>query len=410
MKHKIQAHRNVLNLLLCSKVSICLFAAFLSLLITSGISAQTTAVSITPYAQVRIWAGYIQQSKEMSATGTYEGKTDTDFYSRMTSSRIGLSAKYDDLVGVFEIGLANKSSSSSNAVTTRKAYGEYLITSDIKLLFGQNEAPFTWYSNAEANDDLCQGYGATADGRELQLKLTAFNAYLDIINPNSPANPVSDTDGLDAQYWDIIIPKIAAGYDFISSDKNILVGCGGVAQQAQVDKEESTTGDPYTMDGEKLTCYLLYAHANASIAGLLLRGNFGYGQNTANLGLSYSNAQANAMTSANIENDQYVNPKVEFNATNDKFENTKSMEGYIEAGFDLGKFVPLAGVGYLQAKNSNWDKTDKQMTYYAQLKITIVETHLYFIPTLQYRDFMKDKDDAKQGNESLAGIFLHGIY
>ena len=403
MNLEVRINRNMFSSFLFSKFSISLITTILSLLVTSGAFAQASADSIIPYAQVRIWAGYVQQSKEMSAGGT----SDTDFYARMTSSRLGVSAKYSDLVGVFEIGLANYSNSTSNQVATRKAYGEYSITPDMKFLFGQNEAPFTWYSNAAANDELNIGYGATNDNRELQFKLTAFNAYLDIINPKSPDK--AGDDDLATKYWDVIIPKIAVGYDFISSDKMILVGGGGVIQQAQVDKEDGSVPDANTMDGEKLTSYLLYLHTKANIAGFLLQGNFGYGQNTSNLGLSYTSAQANATTSANNGN-KYIDPKVELNSAHDKFENTKSIEGYLEAGFDLGKFVPLAGVGYLQAKNSNWDKKDKQMTYYAQVKITVVETHLFVIPTLQYRDFMKDKDGAKQGNESLAGIFIQGVY
>lgn len=377
--------------------------------VTTPTAVPATADGLTPFAQVRLWAGYIRQSKETNTAG----KSDLDWHSKITTARVGLKGKYANLEGVAEIGLSNYGSTTSNTVSTRKIYGVYSITPDVKFLFGQDDAPYTYYSNSASNDDINGGFGATNNDRELQLKLTAFGAYVDVFNPKTPAYGSAATPlnaNIPAKYWDIIIPKVAIGYDLITKNKSVSVGIGAAYQTAKVDRlDDTTAGDlPYELNGKSLNAYLGYVHGKIVLGDLYTQFNLGYGQNTSNLGLSYSNGFQNAATSASAL--KGISPAVEINSTTTGFSNTTSFEGYLELGYDLKIFQIVAGTGYVQAKNSRWSKTDSQIEYYGQLNIPVIEKRLFFKPEVQYRDYKKDKSGVKQGNELLAGVFIQAVY
>jgi hypothetical protein len=357
---------------------------------------------LTPYAQIRVWTGYVKQSKELTGTT----KADTDYSLRLGTTRFGVKGKTGDLEGLVEIGLdgVNDDATKSIKVNTRKAYAIWNMSPDIKFLVGQDEAPFTCYANTFANDDAFVGFGATAPARDVQLKATMYNFYVDLLNPTTKIT-IGTISGT-SKNTDVMYPKIAFGYDYKmeTEDKSlsILVSPGFAYQSLKIDKQ----GD--TLDGKKINSMLAYCHASVKMGGFSILANVGYGINTENLGINYSKAFAAAQSSIEpLGATAYVSTKAEASGTSIK--NTKSIEGFIDAGYDFGAAEVRGGLGYVQAKNPNWDKTDKQMAYYAQISIPLIPKKLYIRPEVQYRNFMKDKAGVKQGNEILAGVFFHAF-
>jgi hypothetical protein len=374
-------------------------AAFVS--VPAFVMAQSVD-GITPYAQIRVWTGYVKQSKELTGTT----KADTDYSLRLGLSRFGVKGKTGDLEGVVEMGLdgVNDDATKSIKVNTRKVYAVWNMSPDIRFLVGQDEAPFAWYANTFSNDDAFVGFGATAQARDVQIKATMYNFYVDLLNPNTKIS-ISTISATSAN-TDVMYPKIALGYDYKmeTEDKSlsILVSPGFAYQSLKIDKQT----DP--LNGKKINSMLAYCHASVKMGGFSILANAGYGINTENLGINYAKSFATAQSSANATGTGvYVSPKAEASGTSIK--NTKSIEGYIDAGYDFGAAEVRGGLGYVQAKNPNWSKTDKQMAYYAQIAIPIIPKKFYIKPEIEYRNFMKDKAGVKQGNELLAGIFFHAF-
>jgi hypothetical protein len=362
-----------------------------------------SAEGLTPYAQIRAWTGYVKQSKDLTGTT----KADTDYSSRLGASRFGVKGKTGDLEGVVEMGLdgVNDDSAKNVKVSTRKIYGIWNMSNDIKFMFGQDEAPYTFYSNSYSNDDTFSGFGATNQSRDFQLKVMMYGFYIDFLNPTTKT-PIAGYGSATAPSMntDVMFPKIALGYDYKmeTEDKSLslLVSPGFAYQSLKLDKAT----DP--RDGKKVNSMLAYCHATVKMGGFSVLANFGYGVNTGNMGLDYSKSFASAQSSISTAK-PYIVPVAE--ASGNSIKNTKTIEGFIDAGYDFGAAEVRGGVGYAQAKNPNWSKTDKQMAYYAQLSIPLIPKKLYIKPEIEYRNFMKDKAGVKQGNELLAGIFFHAF-
>ncbi|HEY1405418.1 MAG TPA: hypothetical protein VF857_02305 [Spirochaetota bacterium] len=397
------------------KKTFCALAALAAVAVFPALAMAETADGLVPYAQVRAYMGYVNQSKELTGSAA-----DKDYSSRLTTSRFGVKGKSGDIDGVVEMGLDgvnNSDGTKSVKVSTRKIYATYAFTPDIKMLIGQDEAPYTFYSCSFANDDNFSGFGSTSQQRDYQAKVTLFGFYVDLLNPytatkianrkTNPAAPATPVDiSYDAKYYDVTVPKIAVGYDFKfeSDDKmtSFTLSPGAAYQTVKIDYK----GD--ALNGEKINSYLAYCHATAKLGGFSVNGNIGYGVNTANMGLDYSKSYASAATS--LGSSKAVNPLAEADKkTKDKITNTKSLEGFLDVGYDFGPAEVRGGVGYVQAKNDNWLKTDKQMAYYAQVSVPLVPKKLYIKPEFEYRNFMKDSAGKKQGNEWLAGAFIQAF-
>ncbi|MGL4368920.1 MAG: hypothetical protein ACRCUT_04505 [Spirochaetota bacterium] len=361
-----------------------------------------------PYAQARIWAGVVDQSKEV--TGTENADLDNKMING--AARLGLKGKKGNLEGVAELGFGTQAGKDSNKipytlVQTRKIYGIYNYSDKISFLFGQDEAPYTFYSNSSVEDSTFSGFGSTSQDRDVQIKFSAYGAYIDLLNPTTSALPKANATTIESKNIDVLFPKIAAGYDYtLKDDKmNILIGVGGAGQVLKVDSLGADADtDLDTFDGEKITSALGYAHAKVKYDAFSVLANFGYAVNGGNMGLSYSKSVSAANTSAATE----LASKFSTSAvsTADGFENTTSMEGFIDLGYDFGIVELRGGAGYAQAKNKEWDKTDAQAAYYGQLSFPLVPKKLFLKPEVCYRDYMKDSAGEKQGHEWLAGVYV----
>lgn len=383
-----------------------------AVLLPTLVMADTTD-GLTPYGQIRAYYGIVSQSKEI----TGKSKSDSDFSSRLTSSRFGVKGKSGELDGVVELGLDgvnNGDSAKSVKVSTRKIYGVWSPTSDIQFMIGQDEAPYTFYSLSFANDDNFSGFGSTSQQRDLQAKITLFNFYFDVLNnytaskiPNRKTTSGTTTTDIsyDQKYYDVVVPKIALGYDLKiggGDGFSVLVSPGMVYQSVKIDYD----GD--ALNNKKINSFLGYAHAIVKVDKFSIYGNFGYGINTANLGIDYSKSFASAATSNGSS--KAINPLAEADAsTSSSIKNTKSMEGFVDLGYDFTVCEVRGGVGYAQAKNPNWSKTDKQIAYYGQISIPLIPKKLFLKPEVEYRNFMKDGAGNKQGHELLAGAFIQAF-
>jgi hypothetical protein len=366
------------------------------------IASAQQADGLTPYGQVRIWTGYIKQSKEVTGN-----KADNDFALKNTSSRFGVKGKSGDIDAVAEIGLnaVNDDSVISNKVNTRHVYVKWNYSKDVNFLLGQTDAPYTTYGNSTVDDSSLLGFGTTSQARDLQIKATAFGFYAALVNPNTKLTftAADGTKTTTSANTDIVLPKVAAGYDFniASEGFSLLVSPGAAFQSIKIDKEE------HLLDGKKINSFLAYAHALVKTGGFSLLANAGYGINTGNLGLAYGGAFTSAPSSIGT-----TSKSVSTNAVfaGDKIKNTTSIEGFIDAGYDFGTAEVRGGIGFAQAKNDAWDKKDQQVVYYGQLSIPLVPGKLFLKPGVEYRDFKKDNAGNKQGNEIVAGTFIQAIF
>ncbi|HNX59709.1 MAG TPA: hypothetical protein PKK43_11465 [Spirochaetota bacterium] len=382
----------------------------LAILLPLGIAAATVPQTVsaqqtdglTPYGQIRIWTGYVKQSKEVTGS-----KAETDFALKNTSTRFGVKGKSGDIDAVIELGVngASDDSAANIKVTTRHAYAKWNYSKDINFLLGQTDAPFTTYGNSTVDDSSLLGFGSTSQPRDLQIKATLFGFYVDFLNPNTKLTftAADGTKTTTSTNTDILYPKTAIGYDLniTSESLSLLVSPGAAFQSIKVDKEGNA------VDGKKINSFLAYAHALLKTGGFSVLANAGYGVNTGNLGLTYSGAFTTAPSSIGT-----ASKSISTNAVfvGDKIKNTTSIEGFIDAGYDFGAAEVRGGIGYAQAKNDAWDKTDQQIVYYGQLSIPLVPGKLFLKPGVEYRDFKKDNAGNKQGNEIVAGSFIQAIF
>lgn len=398
---------------------------------------------LNPYAQARVYSGYVDQSKKSNAaSAAVDGKNDTEVIMKNVNARLGVKGKKGTLEGVAEIGLGKDA--GTTAATTRHIYGIWNFMDNMSLLFGQTEAPYAFYSNCATDGNLNMGYGTTHQDRDLQMKLTVFGGYIDILNPTvtpagtgstfpnytvitqstivDPASPVTaptfTTVSVKTNYAvspsniTVLVPKIALGYDFKMKDDtmDILIGGGVAGQSLKIDKKNSTSAvnAEVILNDKTINSYLAYVHAKVKVGAFSLLSNFGYGQNTANMGLRYDQGYTAAASSLKSSLcGGYIAPAAELDTTSMKIKNARSMEGYIDAGYDIGICDLRAGWGFALAKSGlSGSKYDAQYQYFLHSSFPAIAKKLWIKPELCYRDFAKDRTGAKQGYEWLAGIYI----
>ncbi|MBP7901911.1 MAG: porin [Spirochaetes bacterium] len=373
-------------------------AAILFAAISSIISAQSsTEDGVKPYGQVRAYAGYVNQSKDLTET-----KSDTDYYSKLTTARIGLKGRYSNIDLLAELAV-NSYGSSANSVITRKYYAVWNATDKLKVKIGQDDAPYTFYSSSITNDISYVGLGSTSQPRDVQIQINYGGAYASILNPKEPSK-IGAID--DAKYWDVVSPKIAAGYEFKTDDGNIKFGAGVAFASFKIDSNDNAALDG--INGKRANGILGYAHTNLKFGEFTAQANFGYGINTGLLGIAYSGSFVSTPTSAVKSAGLSSNPEIKTNGNG--FEKTTIIEGYIELGYKFQSFEIRSGAGYVQAKNKQWDKIDSQIGYFLQAKIPVVEGRFNIIPEVFYLDLKKDKNGDKEGHELVAGSLFQIIF
>ena len=190
----------------------------------------------------------------------------------------------------------------------------------------------------------------------------------------------------------------------MTPDKIFAAGICAAYQASIFDgKQNNTVLDP--IDNERVDAGLATAHASVNTDMFFFKINGGYGINSQILGANYGKSFMVTPTSAQ-STVIGISGLPELNDAATKFKNTKTIEGFFEAGFRIEKVEFRGAVGYAQAKNPNWEKTDAQIAYYLQSTIPLVEKRFNVIPEVAYIDYMKDKKGDAEGNEFAAGMFF----
>ena len=371
-----------------------------------------TADGLSPYAQIRAYAGWVKQSASVTDV---RKETDTDFVEQLGTTRVGVKGKFGEMDGVVELGISNFNSGASDVVSTRKAYAVWNVTDMFNVKVGQDEAPYTYYANSMTLDCSLNGFGTTWQKRDMQVKFTFAGAYIDFLSPLSPG-AVKDSTGAtwstgtpktpltSSANWDLLAPKTAIGYEFATSDKIFAAGICAAYQASIFDgKQNDTVLDP--IDNKRVDAALATAHLSVNTEMVFFKINGGYGINSQILGANYGKSFMITPTSAQ-STAIGISGLPELNDEGTKFKNTKTIEGFFEAGFRIEKVEFRGAVGYAQAKNPNWKKTDAQIAYYLQSTIPLVDKRFNIIPEVAYLDFMKDKNGDTEGNEFAAGMFF----
>ena len=374
---------------------------------------------LSPYAQARVWAGIVNQNKNVTGTptaATNVNRSDMDFKMMNGAARLGVKGKKGELEGLAEVGFGQDgiSSATANAITTRKIYGVWTFADSSTLMFGQDEAPFTFYSNSATEDAIFAGFGSTNQDRDVQVKLTSYGAYVDLLNPTTSVLPTVGTmpAALAQKNIDVLFPKVAVGYDYkMKSDGvDVLVGLGGAGQVLKVDslgaRDVPADKGLDQFAGKKIKSALGYVHAKAKIGGFSVLGTSVYAVTGQNMGLKYIKSISGANTSTVSVLPPTFTPSFVQNSDKNEFKNTTSMEGFLDLGYDFTIFEVRAGAGYVRAKNAMWAKADAQASAYGQLNIPLVPKKLMLKPEFCYRDYLKDVNGVKQGHEWLAGAYL----
>jgi hypothetical protein len=327
--------------------------------------------SITPYLKIQADLGYVYKSKEASGVG----ESDLDYYNNLLgTSRVGVKGEQGKIKGNVELGL----DAPNNKTSLRHAYGTYNFGCG-EVLMGHTWTPYTFLSSMVRGGKFGIGYGATYDPRQNQIKLTMSNAYVSFMDPNT-ANIAGPTGVIATTNIDTLLPKTALGYEYKA--KMFSVGPGLVFNAVQV-KEENVPALT-NLDGEFLLSWMAYVHGKMNLAALMIKGNLAFGMNTGNLGVGT----------------QYATLKT----SGDGFENTKTIEGFVDVGYDL-KFVNLvSGIGYLWADNCDWTEKDQNLSLYIQGDIPI-EKNLKATPYINYVNKFKDSSGTKEGSEVYVGVF-----
>jgi len=380
-----------------------LFATILAVVFSTGMlfAQDAPAKKISPYAQIRYQIGVHSTSKELNAKTT--GERDTDLMNDLlATTRVGANFKNGKFKGKVELGL--KGANAGNAVYMRQAWFSYDM-GFANILMGQTYTPYAFFSSDKAYDDGFNGFGSTYDGRLPQIKVSAMGASLTLVTP-STKNMIKSKDAVDADYSDdanlifavdavkstsassidAIMPKIVLSYEYKNS--MFSVGPGFAINAVKFDSDKAASAAK-ALDGETLVSWLAYVHGTVNVADFYAKINASYAQNGGDFGLCASKTAATYAT---------------INADGDAFENTYSMEGYIELGYKVMGATVAAGVGYLRADNDLYEAADAQLAYFGEVIIPVTK-NFTVTPVVHYYDFLKDASDTKeQGNDLFAGV------
>ncbi|MDD2271098.1 MAG: hypothetical protein PHP95_04300 [Desulfuromonadaceae bacterium] len=342
---------------------------------------------LTPYASVRL--GLFNQTYS-PVTGSSVNDTDLDL---ARNSRFGVRGTTGKIGGVVEMGLVGSSATSpgnagsveQHGVYTRLIYGTYAFDAGT-LLVGQDYSN-NWVASAQVAlaDNGFSGYGALDNKRQPQIKFTMKNGlYGALIAPTSVSygllTTASTTD------YKVTVPELNVGYKGKVGDVNFNVG--GLLLTAKT----ANTG------GDTMTAYLGYADAKYTAGPASVLVNFGYGQNTGNMGIASGlNGATNVYkTTAAVVGFLPVIPAGD----------VKTIEGFIQGGYAVSDMVAVnAGFGYVSDDKDGTDKADARYSIFVNAPITVAKG-FSVTPEFDYFDELKDNAGNKQGNRYVVGAKL----
>ncbi len=357
---------------------------FIILIFASSAFAQSGAASglkFDPYISVRAFLGY----HYMDEAGK---SSETELVHRLqANTRIGTKMEVAGVKAHVEIGL--NTNAQGDPAYLRLAYATYNVQ-DFQIMVGQNYTPYFFPATGDYIDDNGLGsFGHASDGRNHQIMLSWKGAYVSLIETKKTTEIYDVVNDVMVEKIKnkVVFPKVSLGYDYKFGAG--MVGVGGAYNTVKI--ENAALG----LDGKYLNSWITYLRFNLAVEDFVLRGSALYGFNTGDFGLD-ARPKANSDT---IGIDMATSALV----VDGKFKNSKHFMGYINPMYKLTPSILIGlGAGYAQVDNSEYDKADRQVAYFVNMKYDI-NKYFHIAPEFVYRDFMKDAAGAKQGSEFYAG-------
>ncbi|MBN2401499.1 MAG: hypothetical protein JXN64_03790 [Spirochaetes bacterium] len=260
-------------------------------------------------------------------------------------------------------------------------------SSGFEFLIGKRNGPYNMSSNYNSafNWDGMFRY-ASWDTFPFQLKFSYMGAYLALVDC-----PVNKPVDLDAAYeTDNLFPKIALGYVYGGGPAPMTIGAHFQYKQYKIVEEGDA--DPQDLDGETVMAYRLSADFKMNkVAGMMdVLATVYYGINSNQLGYSVAGVTRATVSGAFVDGDE--------------IKDTTTIGGSAGLAVWFNAHKLAFGLGYEQSEADVDDaETDDDMTIFANFWYA-VEPNFYIVPSILYKDHMKDHADEEEGTETLVGI------
>ena len=338
------------------------------------------------------------------------GEADLDYNKHLLNkgARLVVKGKKGNVtaVGVLACGDVDLQTGTNNSnplllkgAQVQSYWATWTASNGFNILVGQNSSPS---SNANINitymgDNM---FGFTSNlFNPFQVKLAMpvgpGSVYLAFVEEDW-----EDVAGSDWDYVDRMLPKLNIGYVIGGGFTDpIMIGAHLEYDQVKVDDEASE------IDGDTIKAYRVMGNFKYNgIADMFdVTAHVYYGVNSAQLGY---NAPKNKMASGFTQ----PSPGAPFRPTSAVFE-----DGEIKDATSIGGSVGLTinffphklalAVGYDETESDSASYTEKNKEQmFAACFWYGLETNFYIIPSVIYKDHLKDSTGVKEGKETMIGL------
>ncbi|MBN2039595.1 MAG: hypothetical protein JW864_06115 [Spirochaetes bacterium] len=362
--------------------------------------AKAQGASVTPYANILLWAGYTSKSEEASwkVDDTGAAEEDADVFMAVTpQGSLGVRGSANNVMGdvSFMVRTPSMDSDQQSQALLFTAYVMYNVN-DFGLLVGRFFAP---YDKVDFGNIACQ---TTAFGWDMFLGYTLFDATRDQIKVSYKGAYLAllkNTKNEDSD-WDVVLPMVAVGYQYGSFMTPFNFGVHALYQTAKDDAASWVTDEDTNLDGnidptdyyvattgaygESLTAWAVAGDFGVKMDPIEINGHVHYGVNTADMGVQGGGAAI----------------------VNGSYEDTTTLAGWVSVGYTMGAAKLYAGLGYRSVDNSEtYVEADTAMTYYVSCAYSI-QPNFSVTPIVHYEDKMKGSADQEEGNVLTVGALF----
>ncbi|MCF7920708.1 MAG: porin [Candidatus Cloacimonetes bacterium] len=328
------------------------------------LSASFLLAEVNFYGSLRTGWWYTSQNEDYTGS-----KARFDFSNNFYSdSRVGMDYLKDGFTAKVELGL------NQSYVTLRHAYGEQDLGM-FEVLVGRTYSGFSDFAAqgyGPGSDIYLAGYGMLYDGFNTMVKFSLPNGiYFAFMQP-AKMNFLNLYD----YEIDAVIPKINVGMHY-EIDGIKLHPTFGIAM-CNYNKDFSGTD-------EGITAYAAAISAEYDMNPLVLKVQFGYGQNIGNYG---------------FKTISYYNGYAMWDMVNDEIMNATTTSAYLQAGFG----ALTIGGGYVMDDIDYLEDPDATMCLFGQYKLML--GNICLMPEFGMFDYMEDGMGEKQGAVTYFGTQL----
>lgn len=399
-----------------------IFFSWIIFLFLAGFIPELKAFeNIKPYGNLYLFFG---ANQDISYSAGQDKNEDIDLIYRINEhSNLGFNFNYEKYKGVFELGIDDIE--NDNKVRIRKAYGEY-DRGSYKIMIGQDWCPYIKWSHESANYYRSKGFGSMYEEPNIQIKVSFYGFYIDVMKPYVPLNNYSRFDeastpttavtgsdeynvvtvsreittGQRLENIKSFIPKFAVGYKI--NTRYLRLNLGGAANFYYIADSEDVE-----FNKSWIYSYIGYINSDILLGDFIISFSGGYLVNPANFGIyvqskgseTYIGGSATAIE--DIESGKY------------EIKDTWNVQAFAEIGWQINsKTLLFAGYGFSLVDYAipNTQK-DYAMEYYINCKINLGGL-IALTPSFAWRDYMEDmtKSENKEGRDIFGGILATVSY